>query len=127
MPTFRPAIAERHLDVGGERRRPVLLDVAIAAAQPHDLALISLNTPTLCSRSVPGSIIELAAKCRRAWNEGQKRFAVQARCWVIERTFGWISRCRRLARAYEATASSALAFIVLAAAVILVGRLAGAL
>ena len=49
-----------------------------------------------------------------------------ARRWVIERTFGWIARCRRLARDHEATPSSALAFFVLAAAMILVRRLARA-
>ncbi len=56
--------------------------------------------------------------------EGQKGFAVQPRRWVIERTIGWISRCRRLARDHEATPSSALAFLVLAAAMVLVRRLA---
>ena len=59
--------------------------------------------------------------------EGQTGFAVQPSRWVIERTFGWISRCRRLARDHEATASSALAFFVLAAAMILLRRLARAL
>ena len=59
--------------------------------------------------------------------EGQKGFAVQPRRWVIERTFGWIARCRRLARDHEATPSSALAFFVLAAAMILVRRMARAL
>ncbi|GJD49063.1 hypothetical protein OPKNFCMD_1792 [Methylobacterium crusticola] len=59
-------------------------------------------------------------------NEGQAGFAVQPRCWVIERTFSWISRCRRLARDHETTVSSALAFFVLAAAMILVRRLARA-
>jgi transposase len=58
---------------------------------------------------------------------GQKGFAVQPRRWVIERTFSWISRCRRLARDHEATPSSALAFFVLAAAMVLVRRLARAL
>lgn len=57
-------------------------------------------------------------------DEGQKGFAVQPRRWVIERTFGWIARCLKLARDYEATPSSALAFFVLAAAMILVRRLA---
>jgi len=57
-------------------------------------------------------------------DKGQKGFAVQPRRWVIGRTFGWIARCRRLARAYEATPYSALAFCVLAAAMILVRRLA---
>jgi transposase len=38
---------------------------------------------------------------------------------VIERTFAWIGRCRRLARDHEATSSSAIAFFVLAAATVL--------
>ena len=54
----------------------------------------------------------------------QKGFAVHPRRWVIERTFGWLARCRRLARDHEATPSSALAFLMLAAAMILVRRLA---
>ena len=59
--------------------------------------------------------------------EGQKGFAVHPRRWVIERTFGWLGRCRRLARDHEATPSSALPFLVLAAAMVLVRRLARAL
>jgi transposase len=59
--------------------------------------------------------------------DGQKGFAVHPRRWVIERTFGWLGRCRRLARDHEATPSSALAFFVLAAAMVLVRRLARAL
>jgi transposase len=46
---------------------------------------------------------------------------------VIERTFAWTSRCRRLARDHEATPSSAVAFFVLAAAAVLFRRLAKAL
>ena len=59
--------------------------------------------------------------------EGQKGFAVRPTRWVIERSFGWIARCRRLARDYEASPSSALVFFVLAAAMILVRRMARAL
>ena len=54
----------------------------------------------------------------------QRGFAVHPRRWVIERTFGRLGRCRRLARDHEATPSSALAFFVLAAAMVLVRRLA---
>lgn len=58
---------------------------------------------------------------------GQQGFAVQPRRWVIERTFGWTGRCRRLARDHEATPSSAAAFFVLAAATVLLRRIAKAL
>ena len=59
--------------------------------------------------------------------EGQKGFAVQPRRWVIECTFGWIARCRRLARDHKATPSSALAYFILTAAMLLVRRLARSL
>ena len=55
---------------------------------------------------------------------GQRGFAVRPRRWVIERTFAWAGRCRRLARDHEATPSSAVAFFVLAAAAVLLRRLA---
>lgn len=56
--------------------------------------------------------------------KGQNGFAVQPRRWVVERTFGWISRCRRLNRDHEATPSSATAFFTLAAAMVLLTRIA---
>jgi transposase len=62
-----------------------------------------------------------------ALEDGQTGLAVQPRRWVIERTLGLIGRCRRLARDHEATVSSALAFFVLAAAILLVRRLERAL
>jgi Transposase DDE domain len=43
-------------------------------------------------------------------------FIVQKRRWVVERTFAWIGRNRRLARDYERHASTALSFVFLAAA-----------
>ena len=58
---------------------------------------------------------------------GQKGFAVQPRRRIIERTFAWTSRCRRLARDHEATPSSTVAFFVLAAATVLLRRIAKAL
>ena len=33
--------------------------------------------------------------------EAKKGFVLLPRRWVVERSFGWIARCRRLARDYE--------------------------
>jgi putative transposase len=44
----------------------------------------------------------------------QKGFQVLPKRWVIERTFAWLSRNRRLARDYERLAQSSEAFIYLA-------------
>jgi len=46
--------------------------------------------------------------------EGQKGFQVLPKRWVIERTFAWLTRHRRLARDYERLAQSSEAFIYLA-------------
>ena len=46
-----------------------------------------------------------------ARNGMQKGFEVQPIRWIVERTFAWLSRCRRLARDYEKTVSSAKGFI----------------
>ena len=45
---------------------------------------------------------------------GQKGFVVLPRRWVVERTFGWLGRYRRLARDYEHTVSTSEAMTYLA-------------
>ena len=46
--------------------------------------------------------------------EGTKGFVVIARRWVVERTFGWLGRYRRLARDYEHTTLSSESLTYLA-------------
>lgn len=43
-----------------------------------------------------------------------KGFAVLPKRWIVERTFGWLGRCRRLAKDFENLARSHAAFIILA-------------
>jgi transposase len=45
---------------------------------------------------------------------GQKGFVLLPRRWVIERTFGWLMRCRRLVRDYERDPGYSEAWIQLA-------------
>lgn len=59
-------------------------------------------------------------------SDGAKGFAVLPRRWVVERTIAWITRCRRMARHYEALAAAAEAFVKLAMIRILLRRLARA-
>ena len=53
-----------------------------------------------------------------------KGFRVLPRRWVVERTFGWLMRQRRLVRDYETTAASAQAWIYIAMIRIQLRRLA---
>jgi transposase len=41
-------------------------------------------------------------------------FELLPRRWVVERTFAWLGRCRRLAKDFEATIESAVAWILIA-------------
>jgi putative transposase len=57
-------------------------------------------------------------------SDDAKGFKVLPRRWVVERTFGWLMRQRRLVRDYERTQSSAEAWIYLAMTRIQLRRLA---
>ena len=58
-------------------------------------------------------------------NEKQiKGFIVLPKRWVVERTFGWMTRARRLAKDFEATIESSLAWLLIALAFLLTRRLA---
>lgn len=43
-----------------------------------------------------------------------KGFELLPRRWVVERTFAWLNRCRRLAKDFETTLQSAIAWIYIA-------------
>jgi len=53
-------------------------------------------------------------------------FEVLPRRWVVERTFAWLGRCRRLAKDFETTIASAVAWVLVAHIRILTRRLARA-
>ncbi len=43
-----------------------------------------------------------------------RKFVVLPKRWVVERTFAWLNRCRRLAKDFENLTRNALAFLRLA-------------
>lgn len=55
---------------------------------------------------------------------GQKGFILLPRRWVVERTFAWLNRNRRLAKDFECSIRSATAFLYAAAAQFLLRRIA---
>jgi putative transposase len=50
-------------------------------------------------------------------------FKVLKRRWVVERTFAWLGRCRRLSKDYEGTTASSEAWVKLAMIHLMVRRL----
>ncbi|PAY08531.1 IS5/IS1182 family transposase [Bradyrhizobium sp. UFLA03-84] len=55
---------------------------------------------------------------------GVKGFQLLPRRWVVERTFAWFGRCRRLAKDFEASASTEVAWLLVAHIRLLTRRLA---
>jgi transposase len=53
-----------------------------------------------------------------------KGFVVLPKRWIVERTFGWLGRCRRLAKDFENLARSHLAFVRLAMIRLMMRRIA---
>ena len=56
--------------------------------------------------------------------KGTQGFTVLPRRWVVERTFAWMGRCRRLARDVERTLASSLAWVKLAGCRFMMRRVA---
>lgn len=53
-----------------------------------------------------------------------KGFELLPRRWVVERTFGWLGRCRRLAKDWEQSIASSTAWVNIASSRVMIRRLA---
>ena len=53
-----------------------------------------------------------------------KGFEVLPKRWIVERTFGWLGRCRRLAKDFENLSRMSLAFLRLALIRLMLRRIA---
>ena len=59
-------------------------------------------------------------------SDAAKGFVVLQKRWIVERTFGWLGRCRRLAKDFEALTRTHLAFVQLAMIRLMMRRIARA-
>jgi len=64
---------------------------------------------TELAKRLPELAVEIVKR-----SDGVKSFKVLPRRWVVERTFAWLNRCRRLAKDFANRTRNALAFIRLA-------------
>jgi len=95
-------------------RDGAILLLALYAARYPELVLIwgdshyggDLSTETEAAFGIALVVVSKAA--------AQEGFVVQPRRWVVERSFGWLTHCRRLARDYEREPSYSEAWVYLA-------------
>ena len=64
--------------------------------------------PTRCSNG-PAFPLEIVKRSDIA-----RGFHILPKRWIVERTYGWLGRCRRLTKDYENLTRSHLAFVILA-------------
>jgi transposase len=70
------------------------------------------------ARILPQLKTEIVKRTDRA-----KGFEILPRRWVVERTFAWLNRCRRLAKDWENLTRNALAFLRLASVRLMLRKL----
>ena len=67
--------------------------------------------------------LRIVALLEPAAGHRHKGFEVLPRRWVVERTFAWLGRCRRLGKDLENLSRNALAFLKLASIRLMLRRL----
>ena len=70
------------------------------------------------AKALPQLNVEIVKRSDQA-----KGFEVLPKRWIVERTFAWLSRCRRLAKDFENLTRTALTFVKLASIRIMLRRL----
>jgi Transposase DDE domain len=117
---LQPLDAAELVDVGGRGRGRDLQHLVVEIVDPFELeieaggrALVERRQGPLFRRAVNKILksvnVEIVKRSDRA-----KGFVVLPKRWVVERTFAWLGRCRRLAKDWENLNRKGLAFLRLA-------------
>jgi transposase len=104
------------------------------SAEPGAYAAVDVTDFHTWAREASGITVEVVQRrdggFRSTWARvgepppAVPTFAVVPRCWVVERTFAWLGRCRRLSKDYEYLRVCSENAIYLSMAMLLVRRLA---
>ena len=120
---------------------PIKCQVTPADVQDRDalaalLAAVSRNSPWIKLAFVDGGYAgdetaraafeasRIRIQVVRRTDRAVKGFIVLPKRWIVERTFGWLNRARRLAKDFETLIDSSKAWLLLALAALLVRRVA---
>lgn len=138
---------DTHKHIKGRKRHLLVdtlglpLSVYVTPADMHDtlgarrlLAGLAPVTPRLkkiwADGAYRGQALADWCKAEGGWDievverePGVRGFSIQPRRWVVERTFGWLSRSRRLSKEYERKVQTSETFIEVAMIRLLVARL----
>ncbi len=68
-------------------------------------------------------VLKQGSRLKSSRSDTPKGFTVLPKRWIVERTFGWFGRCRRLAKDFENLSRSHAAFVILAMIRIMLQRI----
>lgn len=89
------------------------------------ICLLVQNAREQAGREAAPTAVIVDAQSVKTTESGEiKGFVVLPKRWIAERALGWINRSRRLAKDFEGTIESALAWMQIAFIAILLRRLA---
>ena len=106
----------------GPKSRPLAADVQATTGQTVTLAYVDqgyTGDQPAADAAAHGITLEVVKH-----TEAKKGFVLLPRRWVVERTFAWMARFRRLARDYERTAEALAGWHWLAFVTLMLQRLA---
>src|SRR5258707_427696 len=105
----------QRLDVYSEHGLPVASDSEGFAAFPFLLKLYAdggyqgAEFQAAAQRTMAQVNVEIVKR-----SDGVRGFVILPKRWLVERSFAWLNRCRRLAKDWECLSRKALAFLRLA-------------
>jgi putative transposase len=86
---------------------------AFACLEPHAERLVKIYADGRYAGTLPGLVKDVSG-----WDlqvvkrpDDQKGFVVLPKRWIVERTFAWLGKCRRLSKDYEFQPESSQAII----------------
>ena len=79
------------------------------------------------AKEIGGWILEVVVRPKDEDGQEKKRFKVLKWRWIVERTFAWLGRYRRLSKDYEGTEGSSESWIYIAMTHLMLRRLESAL
>ncbi len=106
-----------------DRAQVAALAAAVQAATGQHVELTYVDSGYMGDRTERAAAAHGIALTVVKLDAVKRGFVLLPRRWVVERSFGWLARFRRLARDYERLAASVAGFHLVAFAILMLARL----
>jgi putative transposase len=99
------------------------LDVLLWFSQKHKLPKKIFGDQGYTGENIRMEVKKYGIELQTVKRREKKGFALEARRWIVERTFAWLGKFRRLSKDYELITSTSMNMIYLAMSRLMVRRI----